>query len=78
LASYQSTSISPDKANSWSSGQTLFEIKPKRGAYVGTISSHPESEYLLPRGANYRVRGATTVMIGHTKRQIIQLEMLDE
>lgn len=77
LAGFQSTSVNPQTATSWSSGQTLFEIKPTKGAYVGSISSHTsEREYILPHGAHYKVRGATMVQIGAVKRQVIQLEML--
>jgi hypothetical protein len=73
---FQSTSISPSVAVSWGGGGTLLEIKPKRGAYVKLISSHPEYEYLLPHGQKYRFRGAKQVSMNGTMRTVLQLEML--
>ena len=84
LKGFQSTSARPTFAHDW--GTTLFEIKPAKGAYVKAASSHPhEAEYLLPHGAQYRVRGRTTIKIknmhsyGESKPReatVIQLEML--
>ena len=79
IKGFQSTSVNPEKGNSWSSGQTLFEIKPAQGAYAGAVSGHTsEREYLLPHGMKYTVRGAKMVPIGTSKklRQVIQLEMV--
>lgn len=81
LKSFQSTSINPDMGAHWASGKTLFEIRPKRGAYVKSISQHPhEYEFLLPHGAKYVVRGAKKVKFGFSSadRFVIQLEMVDD
>jgi hypothetical protein len=81
LNGFQSTSINPDKALSWSGGQTFFEIKPKKGAYVYTVSSHgTEKEFLLPTGKKYIVRGIKELPINSSgnKRLTFQLEMTDD
>lgn len=77
LPGFQSTSINPKFAHNWSSGGTVFEIKPAAGAYVKVISSHShEHEFLLPHNARYAVRGITHVHIEGKKRAVVQLEML--
>jgi hypothetical protein len=83
LNGLQSTSVNPSIAHNWSSStKYLYEIMPKRGAYVEAISSSSgEKEFLLPHGASYLVRGARKVKIqqqygGIVERTVIMLEML--
>lgn len=77
LDGFQSTSIDPQFAKNWSGGHALFEIKPKAGAYVDTISSNKgEREYLMPHGAKYAVRGIAHVHINGQPTHVVQLEML--
>lgn len=80
LKGFQSTSVRPETAAGWSAGKTLFEIKPKKGAYVQVVSSHPEKEFLLPHGKKYLFRGTRMVPIGtkNEKRLVFQFEMLDD
>lgn len=78
MKGFQSTSIQPSFAHSWGSGKLLFEIKPKKGAYVKLQSSHPsEMEYLLPHNAKYTVRGISHVKMQGVsgKVRVLQLEM---
>lgn len=74
---FQSTSIKPSFAAAWGSGTTIFEIRPKIGAYVQGISSHKnEYEYLMPHGARYRVHGSAAVKLNGQKFNVVQLEHL--
>lgn len=77
MRGFQSTSIRPDFARSWSEGGVLFEIKPSAGGYIRHISKHDsEYEFLLPHAAKYKVRGWSKVFIDGEIVNVIQLEML--
>ncbi len=79
LKGFQSTSLNPTTAKSWSGGSTVLEIKPAKGGYVRPISSHKaEYEYLLPHGAKYTLRGVKKIFINDynkTPITVLQLEM---
>lgn len=81
LNGFQSTSISPQFADSW--GSVVFEIKPASGAYIRSISNaKKEFEFLLPSGVKYRVRGVVETFLkdrmGIRKKKftVVQLEMI--
>lgn len=83
MKGFQSTSIRPEFAKSWhgsygTADTPFLEIKPSRGAYVRSLSSHKsEYEYLLPHAAKYVVKGLAKVKIQGVGSpvHVLQLEM---
>ena len=85
MKGFQSTSIKPSFAADWAGSEgVIFEIKPKQGGLVRTISATGigEHEFLLNHGEKYRVRGAVMVKMkqqhgsGIKQVRVIQLEHL--
>lgn len=84
LAGFQSTTMNPLMAKNWGGytegttkvGGTVFEIKPKRGMFIGDISAHPdELEFLIPHNAKYKVIGRKKVKIGAERYETLDYDV---
>lgn len=68
LNGFQSTSLKPGTAT----GSVHLEIIPKQGAYIQSLTKHPEKEFLIPHGQTFRVHASKDL----SGRVVVQLVAL--